>query len=340
MEAVDPGALGAWLAAHVDGASGGVRVDQLAGGSSNLTFRVRDDANDWVLRSPPLRHVLATAHNMKREYTVQTALRGTDVPVPRTVALCNDESVIGRPFYLMDRLDGIVFAVADDVTHLTADQALAATEELVDVLARLHAVDPAAVGLDGFGRPAGFIERQVHRWIAQWETSKQRDLPEIDQVAQLLLAHLPPEGAPAIVHGDYSFNNTMFRRDDPARMLAVLDWELSTLGDPLTDVGMLAVYWSEVGELLWRHRSPQPHRGHPGFPSVDVVVGRYAATSGRDVRHLDFYRALATFKLACIAEGSHARRVKSGETGRIAEADAAVRSLAGLALDAATRLHR
>lgn len=338
VEAVDPGALGAWLAAHVDGASGEVQVDELPGGSSNLTFRVRDDANDWVLRSPPLLHVLATANDMRREYTVQTALRRTGVPVPRTVAFCADESVIGRPFYLMDRLDGIVFATADDVTHLTEDQALAATHELMDVLARLHAVEPAAVGLDGFGRPAGFIERQVNRWIAQWERSKQRDLPEIDEVARLLLARLPPEGVPGIVHGDYSFNNTMFRRDEPARMLAVLDWEMSTLGDPLTDVGMVAVYWSDVGELLWRNRSPQPHRRNPGFPPADVLVDRYATTSGRDVGHLDFYRALATFKLACIAEGAHARRVKAGETGRIADADAAVRSLAGLALEAASRL--
>jgi len=282
MDAVDPGALGVWLAANVDGASGDVKVDQLPGGSSNLTFRVRDDANDWVLRSPPLLHVLATANDMKREYTIQTALRDTDVPVPRTVAFCADESVIGRPFYLMDRLDGIVFSTADDVTHLTGDQALAATQELMDVLARLHAVDPAAVGLDGFGRPAGFVERQVNRWITQWEKSKQRELPEIDEVARRLLGSLPPEGAPGIVHGDYSFNNTMFRRDEPARMLAVLDWELSTLGDPLTDVGMVAIYWSAVGELLWRNRSPQPHRGNPGFPSVDVVLDRYASASGRD----------------------------------------------------------
>ena len=338
MDAVDSVALGAWLAANVDGASGDVQVDQLAGGSSNLTFRVRDDAHDWVLRSPPLLHVLATAHDVKREYVVQTALRGTDVPVPRTVAFCDDESVLGRPFYLMEWLDGIVFNTADDVTHLTEEHALEATYELMDVLAHVHTVDPASVGLGGFGKPAGFIERQVNRWVAQWEKSKQRELPEIDEVARLLLAHLPPEGAPGIVHGDYSFNNTMFRRDEPARILAVLDWEMATLGDPLTDVGMVAVYWSEAGELLWRNRAPQPHRCNPGFPSVDVVVDRYATTSGRDLGHLDFYRALATFKLACICEGAHARRVKSGETGDIARADAVVRALANMALDNARGL--
>jgi aminoglycoside phosphotransferase (APT) family kinase protein len=209
----------------------------------------------------------------------------------------------------------------------------------MDVLARLHAVDPAAVGLENFGRPAGFVERQVNRWIAQWEKSKQRELPEIDEVARLLRTQLPPARAPGIVHGDYSFNNTMFRRDDPARMRAVLDWELSTLGDPLTDVGTLAVYWGEVGEMLWRNRpSPQPHRLNPGFPPVDVLLDRYATTSGRDLGHIDFYQALATFKLACIAEGAHARQVMSGDSGRAASADGAVRSLATMALDAARSL--
>jgi aminoglycoside phosphotransferase (APT) family kinase protein len=338
-EGVEAGRLRAWLAATVEGVTGPVRVDQLSGGSSNLTFRVRDDANDWVLRRPPLVHVLSTANDMRREYTVQAALRDTGLPIAPTVAFCDDESVVGSPFYLMEWLDGIVFNTAADVAHLTEAQALAAAYELVDVMAGLHAVDPAAVGLEKFGRPAGFVERQVNRWTTQWEKSKQRELPEIDDVARLLRAHLPPAGAPGIVHGDYSFNNTMFRRDDPARMLAVLDWEMSTLGDPLTDVGTLAVYWSEVGELLWRNRpAPQPHRLNPGFPPAEILLDRYATTSGRDLGHIDFYRALATFKLACIAEGAHARQVMSGDPGRAAAADAAVRSLASMALDAARSL--
>jgi aminoglycoside phosphotransferase (APT) family kinase protein len=316
-----------------------VEVTQLSGGSSNLTFRVRSVKGDWVLRRPPLTHVLATANDMKREYTVQTALRDTDVPTAQTVAFCDDESVIGAPFYVMEYLDGVVFNTADDVRHLTEAQSLAASYELMDALAALHSVDYAVVGLAEFGRPAGFVERQVNRWITQWEKSKQRELPEIDEVARRLRAHLPPNDTHGIVHGDYSFNNTMFRRDQPARMLAVLDWEMSTLGDPLTDVGMLAVYWTDVGERMWRNRGvPQPHRANAGFPPLDALLDRYARSSGRDLAHIAFYEALAIFKLACISEGAHARLVKSGDTERVAQTSEVVSDLAGMALAAASTL--
>lgn len=338
VEGVDAEALTAWLAMNVPEADGPVQVEQLAGGASNLTFRVRDRSNDWVLRRPPLSHVLATANDMKREFTVQQGLHRTDVPVPRVVAFCDNEAVIGSSFYVMERLDGIVFNDASDVAHLDEAQSLAASHELVDVLARLHAVEPEAVGLGSFGKPTGFVTRQVGRWSTQWERSKQRELPEIDEVARILAASIPPEGAASIVHGDYSFNNTMFRREEPARMQAVLDWEMSTLGDPLTDVGMVAMYWGEVGEMMWASREhPQPHRANAGFPSVDGLLDRYASASGRDLAGIDFYRALATFKLAVITEGAHAR-IAATEPERAATVDAAVRRLAGRALDAATGL--
>jgi aminoglycoside phosphotransferase (APT) family kinase protein len=332
-DAVPADRLGAWVAANVPAASGPLRVEQLSGGSSNLTFRVRDDANDWVLRRPPMSMVLATANDMKREFTVQQGLHGTDVPVAGVVAYCDDDSVIGGSFYLMDMLDGIVFNDARDVAHLTEAQSLEATHQLVDVLAALHAVEPDEVGLGSFGKPAGFVTRQVGRWVTQWERSKTRDLDAIDEVAKRLQASIPPESGASIVHGDYSFNNTMFRKDEPARMLAVLDWEMSTLGDPLTDVGMVAVYWGEVGELMWRGRDPQPHRANAGFPSTDVMLERYARSSGRDLSHIAFYRALATFKLAVITEGHHAR-VKANEPERSPAVDESVRALADAALDA------
>jgi aminoglycoside phosphotransferase (APT) family kinase protein len=203
------------------------------------------------------------------------------------------------------------------------------------VLARLHSVDPEAAGLGGFGKPAGFVARQVGRWTTQWQASKQREVPEIDEVARRLGANLPPEGAPGIVHGDYSFNNTMFRKDEPTSMLAVLDWEMSTLGDPLTDVGMVANYWSEVGQCMWRAAgAEQPHRANPGFPSLDALLDRYARSSGRDLTHIDFYRALSAYKLACITEGGHARRVKSGQTDGVEESRQLVNDLADIALDA------
>jgi aminoglycoside phosphotransferase (APT) family kinase protein len=324
-------ALGAWLG--VDD----LEVTQIAGGASNLTFRVQSRLGDWVLRRPPVGPLLPTANDMRREYSVQAALASTDVPVAPMLRFTDDPSVLDAPFYLMERLEGVVFATAADVRHLTEEQSLDCSYELMDVLACLHAVDPAAVGLSDFGRPAGFAERQVRRWVKQWESAKQRDLPEIDEVARRLLASLPPEDSPAgsIVHGDYSFNNTMFFRDPPTRMHAVLDWEMSTLGDPLTDVGMVAVYWAEVGAFLWRNRDdPQPHRANAGFPSVDRLLERYAATSGRDLSRIDFYRALATFKLAVIVEGSHARTVRT-DPARAPQVDATVRGLAQMALEAA-----
>jgi len=325
-------ALAGWLGADH------VAVDQVSGGSSNLTYRVRHGDDDWILRRPPMSHVLATANDMKREYTVQAALHGTDVPVPKVFRFCDDESVLGAPFYVMERLDGIVFNDATDVAHLDEALSLAATHELMDVLARLHAVDPAAVGLDGFGKPVGFVTRQIARWTTQWEKAKQRELPDIDEVAKRLAAAIPAEGAASIVHGDYSFNNTMFFRDEPARMQAVLDWEMSTLGDPLTDVGMVAMYWGEVGEFMWARREhPQPHRANAGFPSVDDILERYATTSGRDLSNIDFYIALATFKLAVITEGNHAR-IAATDPERAKPIEPIVRQLASMALDAAKGL--
>lgn len=305
--AVPAAALGTWVRDNVAGASGEVEVSHLSGGSSNLTFRVRDGEHDWVLRRPPVGAFLATANDMGREFRVQTGLRDTEVPVPRTVAMCEDETVIGVPFYLMEFVDGVVYTDADKVEGLSPEQAVAATDELIDVLARLHAVDFDAVGLGGLGRPAGFLQRQVDRWCTQWEKSKQRELPAIDEVARRLQRSIPQHTDASIVHGDYSFNNTMWSNTDPTRMVAVLDWEMSTLGDPLTDLGMVSVYWGEAGALMWRNRAPQPHRLNPGFPSADHLLARYEATSGRSVRDIDVYRTLAVFKLAIITEGALAR---------------------------------
>ena len=326
--------LGPWLTDNVAAARGPVRVDQLSGGSSNLTFRVRDDANDWVLRRPPLSHVLATAHDMGREYRVQLALAGTDVPVPRVVAHCEDDAAIGAPFYLMELLDGVVYTDADAVAHLTDVDARAASDDLVDVLAHLHAVDYAAVGLGDLGRPEGFVARQVQRWCKQWEKSKQGELPAVDEVAARLAGAVPARSRAAIVHGDYSFNNTMFEREQPGRMLALLDWEMSTLGDPLTDVGLLATYWGPVGALMWRSRSGQAHTANAGFPSLDVLLERYARTSGHDLDDIDFYRVLATFKLAVIVAGGAARQAAT-DPERARSAFEMTELLAAAALDLA-----
>ena len=332
-EAIPPERLGPWLAEHVPGARADVRVEQLAGGASNLTFRVRDGVHDWVLRRPPLSHVLATAHDMGREHRVQAALAVTEVPVAAQVVECTDDAVIGAPFYVMERLDGVVYDDVDALPpDLTEEQGLAASYELVDVLARLHAVDPDAVGLGDFGRPAGYLTRQVARWQTQWEKSKTVEDPVVEEVGARLARSVPAESRHAIVHGDYSFNNTMFRRDDPTRMQAILDWEMSTLGDPLTDVGMVAVYWGEVGEIMWRSRPPQAHRANAGFPAVDVLLERYASTSGTDLGEIDFYRALATYKLAVISQGA-VRRAGDADPDRVARTTETIRTLADHAFE-------
>ena len=340
LDAVPTEPLAAWVSAHVPGAGAAtpLRVEHLSGGSSNLTFRVRCGPGDWVLRRPPLGPVLATAHDMGREARAQAALAGTDMPVARIVATCDDPAVIGAPFYLMEHLDGVVYTDADAVAPLTEPEARAAADELVDVLARLHRVDPVAVGLADHGRPDGFLERQLRRWRTQWERSTRRVSPAIDEVGRRLARALDglPVQAAAIVHGDYSFNNTMWRRDRPARMQAVLDWEMSTVGDPLTDLGMLLTYWGPIGDLLWRRRAAPAHRGNPGFPGGGALVERYGATSGRPLDGLGFYEALATYKLAVISEGA-AARLSTAEPDRAAGLVAVVDELADAALELADR---
>jgi aminoglycoside phosphotransferase (APT) family kinase protein len=328
VPAVDPDRLSGWLRDHVAELVGSLRVEQLSGGASNLTFRVRDDIHDWVLRRPPLRRVLKTAYDMSREYRVQAALAGTDVPVPAMVAYCEEDDAVGAPFYLMEMLDGVVYADADSVAHLSAEQARAAAFELVDVLARLHAINPDVVGLGDFGRPEGFLSRQVRRWRAQWEASRTREVPAIDEVLARLEQAVPPEIGLAIVHGDYSFHNTMWDAGDPTRLIAVLDWEMSTRGDPLTDLGTLLSFWGEAGELMWQNRRPQPHRLNPGFPTDADLVDRYALASAVQLDRLEFYRALATIKLAIICQGSLTRtshdEEQAARTAQIVEALAAL----------------
>lgn len=337
-EAVPAEALTNWIRSTIPNATDAdatALVSHLSGGSSNLTFRVQDGANDWVLRRPPVGAFLATANDMGREFRVQSGLQDTDVPVPRMVAMCEDETVIGVPFYLMDFVDGIVYSDAEQVDHLSEAQAAAATDELIDVLARLHAVDYEAAGLGQLGRPAGFLERQVNRWCTQWEKSKQRELPAIDEVAERLTRSIPAQTDASIVHGDYSFNNTMWSRTDPSKMVAVLDWEMSTLGDPLTDLGMVSVYWGQAGEIMWRSRAPQPHRQNAGFPSADHLLARYEAASGRSIRDIDVYRVLAVFKLSIITEGALARIKATRPDEDTTRTENTIAELADLALELA-----
>jgi aminoglycoside phosphotransferase (APT) family kinase protein len=330
-EAVPTGHLLPWLRDHVSDLGPGLDVVQLAGGASNLTFRISDGDRHWVVRRPPLRGGLSTAHDMTREFRVQAALAATDVPVAAMVAECTDESVLGAPFYVMGWLDGIVYDDVDAVAGLTPEESRAASFELVDVLARLHSIDAASVGLADFGRPAGFLERQLRRWTTQWEASKTIDLPDLEELGRRLADAVPAESRSSIVHGDYSFNNTMFRSDDPTRMLAALDWELSTLGDPLTDVGTLTAYWGDAGEVMWRGGTPQAHRANDGFPGTDELLERYAAATGADLDRIDVYQAFALFKLAVISQGA-LRRIDADDPDRVARTMDTIGQLTALAL--------
>ncbi|MFM8302969.1 MAG: phosphotransferase family protein [Actinomycetota bacterium] len=302
-EGIDLDALTAWLPTHLDQPLEGPLVASLiAGGRSNLTYLVTDGAHEWVVRRPPLGHVVETAHDMGREYRVMSALQASTVPVPVTRALCEDPAVIGAPFYVMDRVEGRVVRSTAALADFAPDDARAVSHDLVDVLARLHAIDSDAVGLGSFGRPDGFLARNVARWGKQWEANKTRDLPAVDELARRIDAALPESGPPAIVHGDYRLENTMLAPDRP-EIVAVLDWEMSTLGDPLTDLGLFLVYWVHWDTGL----ATGGASGLPGFISLEAVAARYAEQTGRDLTNLDFYIVFAFYKLAVILEGINAR---------------------------------
>jgi aminoglycoside phosphotransferase (APT) family kinase protein len=302
---VDVDAITAWFGEHVPGTVAPLAFELVPGGRSNLTFVVSDATGQRsILRRPPLGQVLATAHDVGREFRIISALEPTAVPVPPAYGVCIDPAVNGAPFYVMDFVDGLVVRDVDvgraalDESH----QALVA-RSLIDVLAALHAVDPDAVGLGDLGRKEGYIARQLKRWHRQWNDSRTRDLPAVDEVHDRLATHIPVQGAATIVHGDYRIDNCMVGADH--RIAAVLDWELCTLGDPLADVGMLLICWTRPGdELMARIDSPTVL---PGFPDRDHVLERYAEASGRDVSAIAYYQAFSFWKLACISEGVFAR---------------------------------
>ena len=306
---LDLDALTSFLHSHSIPTDGPLTGHVIAGGRSNLTYAISDRVHHWVVRRPPLAHVLPTAHDMAREWRVISALQSTGIPVPRAVLLCEDPTVIGAPFYVMDFVDGhVVRDRLPDGWPATAATSEAMSKALIDTLLELHAVAPEAVGLGDFGRPQGFLERQVRRWWQQWEASKTRELPAIEELHRRLLDGLPVQSAPGIVHGDYRFDNVIYAPDDPHRIAAVVDWEMSTVGDPLCDLGLLVVYW--VTDPYDPAASALPGSRvslGEGFPSREQMIDSYAVRSDRDLSDLEWYVALGHYKLAIIAEGINAR---------------------------------
>jgi aminoglycoside phosphotransferase (APT) family kinase protein len=324
-----------WFAANIEGVTPPLSFAQIAGGRSNPTFRVEDSAGRaFALRRPPLSHVLPTAHDMSREHRLISALGPAGIPVPRAYGLCTDEAVNGRPFYVMEFVDGHILrtrpaaeAEFDEATRARIGPAMAAT------LAALHAVDVDAVGLGDLARRDGYVERQLKRWSQQYAQMKVEGVDHgglVEKVAADLAASIPPQRSVSVVHGDYRLDNMVLADDGSVR--AILDWEICTLGDPLADVGLLMVYWTDPDDEL-------PVLGvaptlASGFSRRAEVLEEYARASGRDVSAVPYFMAFGYWKLACILQGVYARYVAgagAGDAGSVDEYPLMVRRLAEMA---------
>ena len=337
-EGIDRVAVEAWFEANVPGAEPPLSFDRISGGRSNLTFAVSDErGRRWALRRPPLGERLGSAHDMGREHRVISALQPTPVPVPPVAGLCEDESVNGAPFYVMEFVEGPILRSAEDAEGFDEAARRAIGERVVDTLVEIHAVDPDAVGLGELGRKQDYVRRQLKRWQGQWEKSKTRELETVDEVHERLAARVPEQGPATIVHGDYRLDNMILAPS--GEVAAVVDWELCTLGDPLADVGMLLVYWSQAGDEFTPLTAPATIA--PGFPTRDDVRERYAERSGRDLSEIDYFVALGFWKVAIILEGVYAR-YSGGQYGKSEEGfeqfAKIVERLAGAADEAVKRL--
>jgi aminoglycoside phosphotransferase (APT) family kinase protein len=335
---VDPDRLGPWLDENGIEPGAPLAVARITTGHSNEVFLVERGDRRLVLRRPPRTPLSPTAHDMAREHRLLTAFvdHAADVPVPQPVALCTDPEVIGAPFYLMERLEGIV--IRDELPEaFSADEGAPAAfaHTLVDLLVATHAFDWRAGGLDGFGKPDGYLDRQVPRWLGQLEKYRTRDIPEVEEAGRWLAAHTPPMQDPTVIHGDYKLDNVMFLPQAPVRPLAVLDWEQATIGDPLVDLGWLLGLWLDEGETASFFGGGNAALfGHGPVPSRADLAARYAAATGRDLTNLAFYCVLGLFKLACVMEGSYARYTAgTSDDAMFAFLEAGVPGLARRALD-------
>jgi aminoglycoside phosphotransferase (APT) family kinase protein len=331
--AIDTARVTAWLSDRLPELEPPLAFERVGEGQSNLTFRVADAAGRTVvLRRPPLGEILASAHDVAREYRILTALRPADIPVPATLGLCEDMCVTGAPFYVMEHVDGLILTRLATAGQLAQDGRAAAGHALPATLARLHGVDLDAIGLAWLQRPESLAARQLRRWKGQWAASKTRDLPAVDEVAEYLAARMPEERETVLLHGDYHLHNLVLGEDGSVR--AVLDWELCAAGDPLADVGQMVAYWRELGDPDGLFR--EPVAALDGFPDASRLAESYAEASGRDLADVGYWVAFAYWKIAIIVEGVYRRWLNNPENG--AEAGTlgpAVARLANLARDAA-----
>ncbi len=310
---IDRPKVDAWLTANVPGARGPFAYELIAAGGSNLTYRVTDAAGRvWALRRPPVAHVLATAHDMHREWRIMSALAPTTVPVPECVAYCADPEVNGAPFYVMGFVDGLILRNRASAAGLTPETADVATDSLIDVQIAFHTVDLDAIGLGDLAKRGDYVGRQLNRWRTQVERSNVRELPLLVELHERLIAAKPEEtAAPGLAHGDYRFDNTILGPDH--RIAAVLDWELCTIGDPIADFAWSIQYWADPGDELTFLSDPPTLE--PVFVRSDEVTRRYRERSGLDLSSLPYYKVFSWWKQACIVEGVYARRLAGASGG-------------------------
>ena len=317
-EGADPVIVGPYLASHLGEGWRGCSVELIPGGRSNLTYLVSAEEDRVVLRRPPLGHVLPTAHDMAREYRVLSALDHTDFPAPTPLHLCTDTDVLGVIFYVMERCEGHIVRSSFPGGYAdSAEDRRRVGDGLIDTLVQLHAVDWRSIGLEDFGHPEGFMSRQLRRWKQQWEKSATRALPPMDDLIDRLESELPDSPSPTLVHGDFRLDNAILDPHEQGSVVAILDWEMSTIGDPLADLGLMLVYWPQADDdPAFRDAfSVTTASALPGFPTRDEALDRYARRSGRDVSRVYFYWAFGFFKLAVISEGIHARFLQGKTLG-------------------------
>ncbi|MDE0511896.1 MAG: phosphotransferase family protein [Gammaproteobacteria bacterium] len=310
LDGINADSLKRWFAEYIDGVDLPLQISLISGGHSNLTFSVLDNSGrSFVLRRPPLGKLLESAHDVAREHRIISALAGSNVPVPSALGICNDVDINGAPFYVMDHVEGAVLHNAKSASPISMEHRKAIGLDVIDVLARLHDIDPDAVGLGNLSRKEAYLERQLKRWIRQLEASTAPRIPGMDEVSNLLRDRMPQQVGASIVHGDYRLGNLIV---NDGKIHAVLDWELCTLGDALADVGYLLNCWTEPDEQEPLDESPT---AAGGFPGRDELAARYASVSGRDLSDINYYRAFSHWRLAAIGQGVY-ERYQTGSMGK------------------------
>ena len=338
-ERLDETRLADYLRDRLPHSDNTLAVRQFGGGAANLTYLLDYGTHEYVLRRPPLGPVAASAHDMAREYRVLSVLHQSFPYAPRAFLFCDDESIIGAPFFVMERRRGVVVRRTMPPAYAALpDAARRMSEALVDALAAFHAVDYEGLGLGELGKPAGFIDRQIEGWYRRWQAAKTADLPDMDAVYAWLKSKQPANTQVSLVHNDYKLDNVMLAADDPGQVVAIFDWDMCTLGDPLADLGALLTYWTEPADPPYLQATAMMPLGEPGFLRRDELVSRYAAKSGRAVSDIDFYHALGLFRLTVIVAQIYIRYAR-GQTQdpRFAAMEFMIPALARRARELATR---